>query len=919
MPTERTGADALALLRCRTLVTALLDSPEFDPAAFDEAVALVTGPLQGLPGQGRLAGGLVYVVMRRSRELGMRRITHLRPLLTLADTDPPPAPDWSRVRSAAMMAATMVGLAGGADMSTPGHEQMSELRELAGDDPELNLLHRITRMSVTLKQAMTGGDPGVVRAFENDLRRLREDIPDGSPMAPYVGFLAATSGLMAAQRSGDMDAVVDAVAAMREQADDPAVDPGLRSALGDSLSVLPLVTDAVATLNDPGHVGGDRDGQLATVRERLDRPDAIGLKQTMLSFSVAAAAMRGGDSGPAHLDAAVAELRSVVAGTPADGPGNVMDLVNLAVVLVRRSELTNTVTDLPEAVRVLERARTLAGGPDHPMWQLINEGLSQAHRRAGSDLHARRAALDGLKTFTWRVLLQPDLRSATETARDAAVEAVDVARWCLRDNEPGDAVRALDAGRGLLLFAATELRDLATRLADAGQPGLVDRWRAATATGGPDSAPVELRREVLAALTGTGPGAGLLDPPSLPEIRAALSTLDADALVYLVPGSFPHPGAAVIVPVEGPPAFISLANLYVDDGQELETYLRALNSREVGLGRDLGRDLGGEPADDGFADRVDELCDWAWRAATGPLLTRYLHHRPKPAHRPHRVFLVPMGELARVPWQAARHTDGTYALQAAAFSQVASARMLCESARRPTVPLTSAGLVVGDPDTAGAAPGLPAARAEGFGIHKVFYPGSRYIGRRPDGTPSRSGPGSRDDVLGWLAGHGFDTGSMLHLACHGVIQSDPATMSSHLLLANGDELKAEELVGTMAGHPDRAIALVVLAACRSGVSPYGYDEAYSLGTAFLAAGVRSVLSTQWSIPDQDTSVLAFMFHHFLVVERKPVWDALREAQLWMLDPRRRPPGTMPAPLRRQLDAVSPERVVSWAGFVHWGQ
>jgi hypothetical protein len=491
---------------------------------------------------------------------------------------------------------------------------------------------------------------------------------------------------------------------------------------------------------------------------------------------------------------------------------------------------------------------------------------------------------------------------------------MDVARWCLRDNEPGDAVPALEAGRGLLLFAATELRDLATRLSDAEHPELVERWRAATAAGGPESAPVELRREVLAVLADERPdAAGLLEPPSLPEIRTALSTLDADALVYLVPGSFPHAGAAVIVPVDGPPAFIPLANLYVDGELELDRYLTALSSREAKLDRDL------EPADDDFADRVDELCDWAWRAAIGPLLTRYLHGRPKPADRPHRVFLVPMGELARVPWQAARHSDGTYALQAAAFSQVASARMLCEAARRPPVPLTSAGLVVGDPDTGGSAPELPAARAEGFAIHRAFYRGSRYVGRRPDRTVSRSGPGSRDDVLRWLAGPGFEAGSMLHLACHGVIQTDPASMSSYLLLAGGERLRAEKLVGTMAAHPERAIALVVLAACRSGVSPYGYDEAYSLGTAFLATGVRAVLSTQWSIPDSDTSVLAFMFHHYLAVERRPVWDALRRAQLWMLDPKRQPPGTMPAPLRRQLDASAPERVVAWAGFVHWGQ
>jgi CHAT domain-containing protein len=80
-----------------------------------------------------------------------------------------------------------------------------------------------------------------------------------------------------------------------------------------------------------------------------------------------------------------------------------------------------------------------------------------------------------------------------------------------------------------------------------------------------------------------------------------------------------------------------------------------------------------------------------------------------------------------------------------------------------------------------------------------------------------------------------------------------------------------------------------------------------------------VLSTQWSIPDRDTSLLMYMFHHFLITDRRLPWDALRQAQLWMLDDGRRAPRDMPAPLRRILADADPTRLVSWAGFVHWGQ
>jgi CHAT domain-containing protein len=158
---------------------------------------------------------------------------------------------------------------------------------------------------------------------------------------------------------------------------------------------------------------------------------------------------------------------------------------------------------------------------------------------------------------------------------------------------------------------------------------------------------------------------------------------------------------------------------------------------------------------------------------------------------------------------------------------------------------------------------------------------------------------------------------MLHLACHGFTSASAGT--AYLLLAGGDRLTAETLGAVMARNPARAIGLVVLAACRTGRTISGYDEAYSLGTAFLAAGVRSVLSTQWSVPDRATSVLMFMFHHYLMAGGRPVWAALREAQLWMLDPRRQVPSGMPDELRAQLAGADLTAVAAWAGFVHWGQ
>jgi CHAT domain-containing protein len=280
-----------------------------------------------------------------------------------------------------------------------------------------------------------------------------------------------------------------------------------------------------------------------------------------------------------------------------------------------------------------------------------------------------------------------------------------------------------------------------------------------------------------------------------------------------------------------------------------------------------------------------------------------------------------MGDLARIPWQAARRPDGDrkYAVELVAISQTPSARMLHRSATLAPVPLSSAGLVVGDPDTGVRRLDLHAARPEAFAIRQVFYRGARYLGRRPDATTSPSGRGTSDEVRAWLATSDLAAGAVLHLACHGFVEIDSSPPTAYLVLADGRKLFAEELVRLMADAPDREIGLVVLAACHTGIAMTGYDEAYSLGTALLAGGARSVLSTQWSVPDDATSAMMFMFHRFLRTEHLPAWAALRAAQRWMLDADRVFPDDMPGPLRARLNPAELGDVVAWAAFVHWGQ
>jgi hypothetical protein len=900
--------DADIIARC---VTALRRAREADGAAFDAAVGEVVADLNRLPRarpvRSVLAADLIRLLLGRFPQGDAKRLRRLDALVEMAEEHPPDDANWPRTRAVARIMAVLRAAA--EHELTDPRAALRDVGWIAAEFPDdrgIQGLHQSARAALGLVAGLQRNDANAMPAMLRDLDGMRELAGEHAQLRQMLDLVVDMSGAFQAHQGGDSAAALKRLDEVRARTDRLPEGDIVREAMAD----VSTATEALRPLLvDPGAGGHPQlsGEQLAALRQLTERPDSTDAERALYLVAVGGAALRGGaETDLVRISAAVDDLRRAVELTDVRHPERPFNLASLALALWHRNQVGGATADLDEAIGLLEQARSAAGGPGHPHWTFINGMLAEVRRRRGDNAPSRRVALEGLRGYAWSVLLQPDPASARVAARDAADDAVDVAIGCLADHNPADALRALDAGRALMLYAATELRDPTTRLTAAGHAELAQRWSAEAAR--PSA---ELREAVLQVLFQE---AGLLDPPDLNEIQAALRTLDVEALVYLVPARPPRPGWAVIAPVAGPPRYMALAHLVVDDGLEVERYLDTLANRSAALVDPLPgrtRDLGADGRDP-FVDSVDAMCGWAWKAAIGPLVKPHLDERPAGSPVP-RLVLVPMGDLARIPWSAARDPDGVYAIERVAISQTASARMLCESAAAVPVPLTSAGLVVGDPDTAGRAVDLTSARIEAYAIQQVLYPGAKYVGRRPDGTVSRSGAGSPDDVRGWLAG-GPEAGTMLHLASHGVVETAPHAASSYLVLAGGKELTAADLLDSA-----RPLALAVLAACHSGRSMHGYDEAYSLGTVLLAAGARSVLSAQWSVPDQATSLLMYMFHHFLRTEHRPVWDALRRAQLWMLDGDREPPVTLPRQLRRTLDETDPARVVAWAGFVHWGQ
>ncbi len=112
--------------------------------------------------------------------------------------------------------------------------------------------------------------------------------------------------------------------------------------------------------------------------------------------------------------------------------------------------------------------------------------------------------------------------------------------------------------------------------------------------------------------------------------------------------------------------------------------------------------------------------------------------------------------------------------------------------------------------------------------------------------------------------------------------------------------------------------LIVLSACQTDFSTRDHDEALTLTTAFVSGGARDVVGSRWTTQDGASALLMVVFHHYLAVEKYSPVDALRAAQLWMLDPHRENPGSLSGELLREIERPGLDRLPVWAAFIHQG-
>jgi CHAT domain-containing protein/tetratricopeptide (TPR) repeat protein len=301
--------------------------------------------------------------------------------------------------------------------------------------------------------------------------------------------------------------------------------------------------------------------------------------------------------------------------------------------------------------------------------------------------------------------------------------------------------------------------------------------------------------------------------------------------------------------------------------------------------------------------------------------------KPVRAHLPATagslLTVVPHGPLFQVSFAALQDENGRYLIESYRLHYTPSVGVLTYTAqtRRRLVDAGAKALLVGDPEPAAVDPDdealadLPWARREVTEIGALLGARHARVVANREATEGKV----REEI---------ERASLLHFATHGVIRQNES-MSSFLALARTSDapgtaspglraadartdgkLTADEVYGLRL-HAD----LVVLSACGTALGPMTGDGVIGFTRAFLYAGARSVIATEWNVPDQTGYELMRRFYRFRRAGSNTS-DALRSAQISMLSALRH--GTLRVGAPGDQVALR-ENPLFWAGFVLVGE
>ncbi|WP_448570231.1 CHAT domain-containing protein [Trichothermofontia sp.] len=349
-----------------------------------------------------------------------------------------------------------------------------------------------------------------------------------------------------------------------------------------------------------------------------------------------------------------------------------------------------------------------------------------------------------------------------------------------------------------------------------------------------------------------------LTQPSFDDIRAALKP--EIPLVYLVPT--PAGSLALIVTRQ------NIEPIWLDDLPESQV-------REILYGPaddpELGRWLGAYQAFRNnpkanylaWCKEIEQTTRQLWEPLMAPLITHLKTHNFTQA------TLIPTGYLSLLPLHAAWVEDPStptgkrYALDDIHFTYAPNARSLrAAQAIADRTPADTL-LAIDNPRN-----DLPNSCREITAASRTF-PNSQVLSH------------SQATVAAVL--NALPHCNILHLSCHGTANlTEPLT--SGLLMHDGLLTLRDLLDLKLADTPTGGIRLAILSACETGLAGIELaDEAISLPTGLLQAGVAGAIASLWSVSDLSTMLLLTRFYDLWRRKNLAPAVALRQAQQWLRD------------------------------------
>jgi tetratricopeptide (TPR) repeat protein len=575
---------------------------------------------------------------------------------------------------------------------------------------------------------------------------------------------------------------------------------------------------------------------------------------------------------PVTLDEAIRVARQAADVAAQDDPYRASALLNVALMERAALHLRYGTASRERAVAAAREAAAIDTAPARhrlEAFRLLGDLLADDEDWAGA-LDAYRAATDLLPAQSARYLSRADQEHVLARQSGLATEA---AACAVRLDDPVEAVKLLEVGRGIMLAQALESRGDLTALRDAHSElaAEFDRVREALSADGAQVSD--------GGILVSGIEAGARGRTRAEERRRAARDWDRlNARIRAIDGftRFNLPPAEADIralAAHGPVVIVNQSRhgtdaMLVTAGGTTAVPLpaatgAAISSARASMAQAQARRLEGTlAARTSSAREMSGVLGWLWDAVAEPVLSALgiTGVGGQPGGQLPHVWWLPTGGLALLPLHAAGHHDGRPAVADLVVSSYTPTLNVLRHARRAEQggPV-SAPLVVAMPDTPGQLP-LPGAEQEGASLR------ARY----PDAKVLTGATATRQNVLDALPAHRW-----AHFACHA--RSDLARPSESCLLL-GDYQQAPLTVLDITRLRLDHASLAYLSACGTGeVSATLPDEVIHIASAFQLAGYADVIATMWPVADPVAAFVADDVYRRIGDDRAPVAEALHHA------------------------------------------